>query len=73
MPFLDAFIKEVETALSELDFWMAFNILDPRALSEELDLLDEHRVDELDKHSSLIMAMTNLIFTMVTNHVKKLI
>ena len=49
MPFLDAFIKEVETALSELDFWMIFNILDPRALSEELDLLDEYRVDELEK------------------------
>ena len=28
---------------------MAFNILDLRALPEELDLLDEYGADELDK------------------------
>ena len=49
MPFLDAFMKKVEKAFSQLHFWMAFNILNPGALPEELDLLDEYGVDELDK------------------------
>ena len=49
MSFLDAFMKEVEAAFSKLDFWMVFNLLDPRALPEELDLLDEYGVDELGK------------------------
>ena len=47
--FNNVFMKEVEGASSQLDFWMAFNILDPRALPEELDLLDEYGADELDK------------------------
>ena len=47
--FNNVFTKEVEGASSQLDFWMAFNILDPRALPEELDLLDEYGADELDK------------------------
>ena len=34
---------------SQLDFWMAFNKSDPKALPEELDLLDEFSVDELGK------------------------
>ena len=38
-------MKEVEAAFSQLDFWMEFNILDPRALPEELNLLDEYGVD----------------------------
>ena len=45
MPFLYVFTKEVEAAFSQLDFWMEFNILDPRALPEELNLLDEYGVD----------------------------
>ena len=51
MPFLDAFMKEVEAAFSQLftDLGMVFNILDPRTLLEKLDLLDEYGVDELDK------------------------
>ena len=39
MPFLVAFMNEVEVAFSQLDFWMVFNILDPRAFPEALDLL----------------------------------
>ena len=39
MPFLVAFMNEVEAAFPQLDFWMAFNILDPRAFPEALDLL----------------------------------
>ena len=38
-PFLVAFMNEVEAAFSQLDFWMVFNILDPRAFPEALDLL----------------------------------
>ena len=49
MPFPDAFMKKVETAFSQLDFWMAFNILDPRALPQELHLVDEYGLDEPDK------------------------
>ena len=49
MPFLDAFMKEVEKAFSQLDSWMAFNILHPRVLPEKLDFLAEYGVDELDK------------------------
>ena len=41
MTFFDAFTKEVEGVFSQLDFWTAFTILDPRALREELDLLDD--------------------------------
>ena len=70
MPFLDAFMKEVEAAFSQLftDLGMVFNILDPRTLLEKLDLLDEYGVDELD-----IMVMTNLTLKMVMNHFEKLI
>ena len=49
MLFFDAFTKEVEAAFSQFDFWMALNILDPRALPEELDSPDKYGVDELDK------------------------
>ena len=70
MPFLDTFMKEVEAMLSQHDFWMALNILDLRALPEQLDLLD--MVWMSLTNSPLIMVMTNLIFTMVMNHVKKL-
>ena len=43
---------------------MAINILDSTTLPEELDLLDEYGVDEPDRLLSL--------FTMVMNHVKKI-
>ena len=49
LPFLVAFMNEVEAVFPQLDFWMAFNILDPRAFPDALDLLDEYGVDELDK------------------------
>ena len=39
MPFLVAFMNEVEAVFPQLDFWMVFNILDPRAFPEVLDLL----------------------------------
>ena len=70
MPFLDTFMKEVEAMFSQHDFWMTLNILDLRALPEQLDLLD--MVWMSLTNSPLIMVMTNLIFTMVMNHVKKL-
>ena len=40
MSFLNAFMKEAEAALSQLDLWMIFNKLDPRALSKDLDLIN---------------------------------
>ena len=49
MPFLDAFMEEAEAVFSQLAFQMALNILDPKALPEKLDLLNEYDVDELGK------------------------
>ena len=72
MSFLDAFMKEVEAEFTQLDFWMAFKILDPRALPEQLDLLDEYRVDELDKLLSHY-GDDKFDICMVMNLIKKLI
>ena len=40
MSFLNAFMKEGEAAFSQLDLWMMFNELDPRALPKDLDLIN---------------------------------
>ena len=50
---------------------MVFNILDPRTLSEQLDLLHEYGVDELDK--LLCHYDDKLDIYNGDNHIKKLI
>ena len=40
MSFLNAFMKEGEAAFSQLDLWMMFNELDPRALPKDIDLIN---------------------------------
>ena len=35
LPFIDAFTKEVKGAFTQLEFWLAFVIFDPRKLPEE--------------------------------------
>ena len=47
IPFLDAFIVEVQEAFSQLDFWLSFVVFDPRKLPEDQNLLDGYGDDEI--------------------------
>ena len=48
LPLINRFLKEIKEAFSQLDFWLAFVIFDPRKLPQNEELFNGYGTSELN-------------------------
>ena len=58
--FITRFVEEIKETFTQLDFWLAFSVFDPRKLPENLEAEDSYGEEEIHKLISWYGAMISL-------------
>ena len=58
--FITTFVEEIKETFTQLDFWLAFSVFDPRKLPENLEAEDSYGEEEIHKLISWYGVMISL-------------
>ena len=58
--FITPFVEEIKETFTQLDFWLAFSVFDPRKLPENLEAEDSYGEEEIHKLISWYGVMISL-------------